>query len=72
MIWENLPEKDKSRLQDMIMNDAALKEINAVFYDLLDAVDNTIAEKLEDAYIEYGTRAIGLAYEQGLKDAGQK
>ena len=72
MIWENLPEKDRVRLQDMLMNDASLKEIDAVFYDLLDAVDNTIAAKLEDAYIEYGTRAIALAYEQGLKDAGQK
>ena len=27
MIWENIPEKDRIRLQDMLMNDATIKEI---------------------------------------------
>ena len=45
-----------------------LKEIDAVFYDLLDAVEGDVAAKLEDAYLEYGTRAIELAYLQGVKD----
>ncbi len=72
MIWENLPEKDRSRLQDMIMDDAELKEVDAVFYDLLDKVDGAVREKLEEAYIEYGVRSVQLAYIQGLKDAGQK
>ena len=72
MSWENLPEKDRSRLQERIIDDATLKEIDAVFYDLLDKVDGTVREKLEEAYIEYGVRSVQLAYIQGLEDAGQK
>lgn len=52
-----------------ILEDEELIEIDGAFYDLLDCVDDEIAAKLEEAYLEYGTRAIQLAYEQGLKDA---
>ncbi|MBO4987637.1 MAG: hypothetical protein J6C63_02170 [Lachnospiraceae bacterium] len=72
MIWENIPEKDRIRLQDMLMNDATIKEIDAIFYDLLDEVDDAVKERVEEAYIECGVRFMQLAYTQGLKDAGQK
>ena len=65
-------EKVSDNCRKIILEDKMLKEIDAVFYDLLDAVENTIAAQLEDAYIEYGTRAIGLAYAQGLIDAGEQ
>ena len=68
MIWENLPEKDRIRLQDRILKDDELKAIDAEFYNLLDTVDDAVKEKLEDAYIEYGVRAMQLAYIQGIED----
>lgn len=61
-------EKVSDNCRKIILEDKMLKEIDAVFYDLLDAVEGDVAAKLEDAYLEYGTRAIELAYLQGVKD----
>lgn len=72
MDWENLPKKDRERLQNRIIQDSELKKTDAVFYDLLDKVDDAVREKLEDAYIDYGVRAVQLAYIQGIQDAGDK
>ena len=52
----------------VILGDKRLSEIDAGFYDLLDGVNEEMAVKLEEAYLEYGTRAIELAYLQGIED----
>lgn len=56
----------------VILGDKRLSETDAEFYDLLDGVNKEIAVKLEEAYLEYGARAIELAYLQGIKDAKEK
>lgn len=56
------------RCRKMMLEDAELKRIDAGFYDLLDGVNEEVAANLEEAYLEYGTRAIELAYLQGIKD----
>ncbi len=58
--------------REIILGDAKLGKIDAEFYDLLDGVSDEVATRLEEAYIEYGTRAIELAYLQGMKDAKEK
>jgi len=68
MILDNIMEKDLDNCKEVINGDSKLREIDAVFYDLLDRVDDSVKTKLEDAYIEYAVRAIRLAYLQGLKD----
>lgn len=55
--------------REIMLRDVKLGEIDAVFYDLLDGVNEEMAVKLEEAYLEYGARAIELAYLQGMKDA---
>jgi len=64
MAWESC--------RKVILGDKRLSEIDAGFYDLLDGVNEEMAVKLEEAYLEYGTRAIELAYLQGVKDAKEK
>ena len=64
MAWESC--------RKVILGDKRLNEIDAGFYDLLDGVNEEMAVKLEEAYLEYGTRAIELAYLQGVKDAKEK
>jgi len=68
MILDELLENELNDCREVINKDVKLREIDTVFYDLLDEADDTIKMKLEDAYIEYGVRAIFLAYLQGLKD----
>ena len=58
--WENC--------REVIFEDIKLSGIDATFYDLLDGVNEEVAVKLEEAYLEYGARAIELAYLQGVKD----
>ena len=58
--------------REMMLEDTELKKIDAEFYDLLDGVNEEVAANLEEAYLEYGTRAIELAYLQGIKDAKEK
>lgn len=58
--------------REIILKDEKLKKIDAEFYDLLDGVNEEMAVNLEEAYLEYGARAIELAYLQGLKDAKEK
>jgi len=55
--------------REVILEDDKLKEIDVTFYNLLDGVNDVVAIKLEEAYLEYATRAIELAYIQGLEDA---
>ncbi len=64
MAWESC--------RKVILGDKRLSEIDAGFYDLLDGVNEEMAVRLEEAYLEYGTRAIELAYLQGVKDAKEK
>lgn len=52
----------------IILEDTELKKIDAEFYNFLDGVNEEVAMKLEEAYLEYGSRAIELAYLQGMKD----
>ncbi len=52
----------------IILEDTELKKIDAEFYNFLDGVNEEAAMKLEEAYLEYGSRAIELAYLQGMKD----
>jgi len=54
--------------REIILEDVELKKIDAEFYELLDAVNDEAAVKLEEAYLEYGARAIELAYLQGMED----
>lgn len=63
--WEG---KAWESCKEIILADARLKEIDAVFYDLLDAVESNIATKLEETYLDYAARAIELAYLKGRKD----
>lgn len=58
--------------RELIFEDTKLSEIDAGFYDLLDGVNEEVAVKLEEAYLEYGARAIELAYLQGVKDGKKK
>ena len=69
---DKINKNEWKRCKEIILEDKKLKEIDAVFYDLLDAVESDVAAKLEDAYLEYATRAIVLAYKQGLKDAQER
>ena len=61
-----------SKFKLPILEDTKIKEIDAVFYDLLDAVESDVATKLEDAYLESGARAVELAYLQGIKDGKEE
>lgn len=66
---DRLEENALNNCREVILGDEKLKEIDTTFYDLLDGVNDEMALKLEDAYLEYATRAIELAYKQGLTDA---
>ena len=57
-------------IETHLASDTKLKEIDVIFYDLLDAVESDVAAKLEDAYLESGERAVELAYK--LLDNGVK
>ena len=68
----NMNENAWKRCKEIILEDTKIKEIDAVFYDLLDAVESDVATKLEDAYLESGARAVELAYLQRIKDGNEE
>lgn len=69
---DKMSENEWKRCKEIILEDTKLKEIDAIFYDLLDAVESDVAAKLEDAYLESGARAVELAYLQGIKDGKEE
>lgn len=68
MILDNILENDLNNCGEVINKDKKLMDIDAKFYDLLDEVDDALKPQLEKVYEDYTTRAIRLAYLQGLKD----
>ena len=68
MILDNILENDLDNCREVINNDRKLTDIDAEFYTLLDGVDDELKLQLERIYDEYTTRAIRLAYLQGMKD----
>lgn len=69
MKTDKLESKAWESCREEILGDVELNKIDAEFYDLVDKVDAEVATRLEEAYLEYGARAIELAYLKGMKDA---
>lgn len=69
MKTDKLESKAWESCREEILGDVELNKIDAEFYDLVDKVDAEVATRLEETYLEYGARAIELAYLKGMKDA---